>query len=102
MKRGTEYELFVKIIYERLIKHNNHSHQNIKVLHNVKLKGKKTGLEHQLDVYFECYQNGEKNRYAIECKDYTTRFEKNKIAAFWGILDDLEDVNRIYVCKNGY
>lgn len=102
MKKGTEYELLVKSLIEKLIKNDKTNLKNLRVQHNVKLKGNKTGLEHQLDVYCEFVQDGETHKYAIECKDYASRLEKEKIAAFWGILDDLEDVNGIYVCRNGY
>lgn len=103
MKSGTEYELLVQSIYGKLIRNTNINYKKTNIQHNIKLKGKKTGLDHQIDVYCEfTMYDGKVYKYAVECKDYASKLEKNKIAAFWGILDDLVDVRGIYVCKNGY
>ena len=50
MRDGEEYELFVKNIYEKIIKSNKID--NIKVEHNILLKGT-TCLKHQVDLYWE-------------------------------------------------
>lgn len=90
MKSGTEYELLVQSIYGKLIRNTNINYKKTNIQHNVKLKGKKTGLDHQIDVYCEfTMYDGKVYKYAVECKDYASKLEKNKIAAFWVKKADL-------------
>ena len=50
MKPGTEYELFVKEIYESILECNGID--NINVQHDVKMKGV-NGVERQVDIFWE-------------------------------------------------
>ena len=65
-KQGTEYELFVKDVYECLNKADGLSDVDIK--HDVKLTGA-AGVEHQIDVYWSFKFGGVEYRVAVECKD---------------------------------
>ena len=99
MNPNTEFELFTRYIYQKLV--NNDVLKPTLVQHNVKLKGK-TGCEHQIDVYWEYEIAGNKHRVAIECKNYSKPVSKDKVCAFKGVLDDLNNVNGIMVTKVGY
>lgn len=100
MKRNlnTEYEIFTKEIYEEILKEEGF--ENIEVLHNQKVKGK-SGLEHQIDVYWSFRLGGIEHKVAIECKNYSERVSKDKIQSFKTIVDDLS-AKGIFVARSGY
>ncbi|WP_217957310.1 hypothetical protein [Acutalibacter muris] len=67
MKPGTEYELFVKEIYESILECNGID--NINVQHDVKMKGV-NGVERQVDIFWEFELAGLKCKLVFECNDY--------------------------------
>ena len=99
MNPNTEFELFTRHIYQKLV--NNDVLKPTLVQHNVKLKGK-SGCEHQIDVYWEYEIAGSKHRVAIECKNYNSQVEVGNVRDFKGVLDDLNNVNGIIVSAQGY
>ena len=99
MNPNTEFELFTRRIYQKLV--NNDVLKPTLVQHNVKLKGK-SGCEHQIDVYWEYEIAGNKHRVAIECKNYNSQVEVSNVRDFKGVLDDLNNVNGIMVSAQGY
>ena len=99
MNPNTEFELFTRHIYQKLV--NNDVFKPTLVQHNVKLKGR-SGCEHQIDVYWEYEIAGNKHRVAIECKNYNSQVEVGNVRDFKGVLDDLNNVNGIMVSAQGY
>ena len=99
MNPNTEFELFTRHIYQKLV--NNDVLKPTLVQHDVKLKGK-SGCEHQIDVYWEYEIAGNKHRVAIECKNYNTLVPIGKVRDFKGVLDDLNNVNGIMVSSKGF
>jgi len=99
-KLDVEYEKFVQEVYQRL--NQAEGIQTIKVQHNVKLKGKRTGLEHQIDVYWEFESMGVTHRIAVECKNYASAISKDKIQSFATVLDDIGDIRGIFATKSRY
>lgn len=99
MNPNTEFELFTRHIYQKLV--NNDVLKPTLVQHNVKLKGK-SGCEHQIDVYWEYEIAGNKHRVAIECKNYNSQVEVSNVRDFKGVLDDLNNINGIMVSAQGY
>ena len=69
--------------------------------HNIKLKGK-SGLEHQIDVFWEYEKEGKVHRVAIECKNYSYGVSIGKVRDFYGVISDLENVKGIMVTTVGY
>ena len=74
-KQGTEYELFVKEVYEVLNKTDGLS--DVQIQHDVKLVGA-AGVEHQIDVYWTFSIAGIRYQVAVECKNYKNRISKDK------------------------
>ena len=99
MNPNTEFELFTRHIYQKLV--NNDILKPTLVQHNVKLKDK-SGCEHQIDVYWEYEIAGNKHRVAIECKNYNSLVPIGKVRDFKGVLDDLNNVNGIMVSSKGF
>jgi len=99
MNLNTEFELFTRHIYQKLV--NNDVLKPTLVQHNVKLKGK-SGCKHQIDVYWEYEIAGNKHCVAIECKNYNSLVPIGKVRDFKGVLDDLNNVNGIMVSSKGF
>jgi len=99
MNPHTEFEQFTQQVYQKLL--NNSVLKNIKVLHNVKMKGK-SGCEHQIDVYWEYEKDMSLHRVAIECKNYNRHVPIGKVRDFLGVLQDLDNVRGIMVSNKGF
>lgn len=99
MNINTEYEKFTRELCERLALYKGLLSSSVQ--HNVKLRGK-SGLNHQIDVYWEYEKNGEVHRVAIECKNYSYGVSIGKVRDFYGVISDLEGVKGIMVTTVGY
>ena len=99
MNTNTEYELFTQEVYQLLASYTGLTTSSVK--HNVKLKGK-SGLEHQIDVYWEYNKDGVEHRVAIECKNYSYGVSIGKVRDFYGVISDLDNVKGIIVTTVGY
>lgn len=98
-KPGTDFELFVKSIYEEILEQDDI--ENVQVEHDVKILGK-SGQSHQIDVYWEFKSAGVTHRVAVECKEYKNTVSVGKIRDFYGALDDIGNINGIFVTTKGY
>lgn len=99
MKAGTEYELFVKEIYEAILRYEGV--ENIEVQHDVKVVGS-SGVARQVDIFWEFKTAGIKYKLIIECKDYKTAVSLDKIDAFHSKVADIGGAIGVFVSKNGY
>lgn len=99
MNTNTEYELFTQEVYKLLSTYTGMTSSSVQ--HNVKLKGK-SGLEHQIDVYWEYNKDGIEHWGAIECKNYSYGVSIGKVRDFYGVISDLENVKGIMVTTVGY
>ena len=99
MKKGIDFELFTKRVYQKL--ERNDVLKPIVITHNKKIEGK-SGCKHQIDVYWEYEKDGRKHRVAIECKNLKSRVSIGNIRDFFGVLYDLGDVQGIMVSANGF
>lgn len=97
--KGTEYEQFVKGVYETLLKAEGI--ETISIQHNVNLAGK-SGCEHQIDVYWEFKVAGEIYKTAIECKAFNQSVSIGRIRDFYGVLIDIPNLNGIFATLVGY
>ena len=97
--KGTEYERFVRGVYETLLRAEGV--QNISVQHNIDLKGK-SGCEHQIDVYWEFSLAGQTYKTAIECKAFNKNVPIGRIRDFHGVLIDIPNLKGIFATLVGY
>ncbi|MFM5012887.1 restriction endonuclease [Aeromonas veronii] len=98
-KKGTEFELFVKAIYEEILEQD--AIENIRVEHDVKVRGK-SGQAHQIDVYWEFSSAGVTHKVAVECKEYKSTVSVGKIRDFSAALEDIGNIQGIFVTTQGY
>lgn len=99
MKPGTEYELFVKEVYEYLNRASGLT--DVVIKHNVVLTGI-SGIPRQIDVFWSFKRAGIPYKVAIECKDYSRSVSIEKISAFHDVLNDLGDVKGIFATRAGF
>lgn len=96
---GKEYELLVQKVFQSIL--DQKFVKNIKVQHNVILKGKSTN--HQIDVYWEFSDGISTYSTIVQAKDYNSRVSQDKLLAFKGVIEDLPTHPKgIFVTKTGY
>lgn len=98
-QQAKDYELLVQEVYQALVKQD--AIANVTVQHDVKVKGK-TGLPHQIDVFWEFSIAGIRHRVCVECKNYTSAIKKAQVAGFSRILEDLDNAKGIMVTTKGF
>lgn len=99
LSEAIEYEQLTKATYEAILA--KEGVQTIKVEHNVKVKGR-SGVEHQIDVFWEFRQAGVTHRVLIECKNYASNLTLEKARNFFGVTHDIGNCVGIMVTKTGY
>jgi predicted helicase len=73
----------------------------VKLLHNQRIEGK-SGLRHQIDIYWELNIDGKVSRIAIECKHYSKRVSIGNVRDFFGVLTDVGNIRGILVTRVGF
>jgi len=98
MKAGSALEQDVKKVYSYLL---NMKDEGVVVATNVFMTGK-SGLQHEIDVYYEFSRAGIRHRVAIECKDWKSAVSKGDIQEFESKLRDIGNITGVVVSRNGY
>lgn len=98
-KEAIEYELLTQAVYKAILSKEGVS--TIDVKHNVSLTGR-SGVNHQVDVYWEFKQAGVTHKVLIECKNYASNLSLEKSRNFFAVLHDVGNCNGIMVTKTGY
>lgn len=94
-----QYELLTKQIYEQILA--GEEQRTITVLHNTSITGR-SGVKHQIDVFWEFEVAGVTHRVAIECKNYASNLTLEKTRNFFGVLHDIGTYSGIMVTRTGY
>ena len=97
--KNTEYEQFAQKVFAGLSSQKRV--KTIKLQHNVKLLGK-SGTRHQIDVYWEYEKDGQLHKVAIECKNYSKNVPIGKVRDFYGVIDDIDDLQGIMITRKGF
>ena len=96
---STDYEKLARKIYEDILALDGVD--NIDVQHNVKIKGK-SGVEHQIDVFWEYKYAGVTHRVLIECKHYSHAVSLLHVRNLHGLITDIPNSSGILVTTVGY
>lgn len=94
-----QYELLTQAIYQDLLAREGD--RSVEVKHNVSRPGR-SGVEHQIDVYWEYRKAGIAHRVLIECKNYATNITLEKVRNFFAVVHDIGNCVGIMVTKTGY
>lgn len=95
---GKKLEDLVRYIYQEM---SNISNNTIEVKNNVKITGK-SGVKHQIDVYYEFEQNDIVHKVIIECKDWNKKVGKDRISVINDIKNDIPNSIGVIVSKCGF
>lgn len=98
-KEAIDYELLTRSIYQEILDRDGTNTIDIK--HNVSLCGR-SGVEHQIDVYWEFKQAGIIHRVLIECKNYSSNLTLEKARNFFAVAHDIGNCVGIMVTRMGY
>ncbi|MCP1375167.1 restriction endonuclease [Dyella lutea] len=98
MKAGSALEQDVKTVYSYLL---NMKDEGVVVANNVFMTGK-SGVQHEIDVYYEFARAGIRHRVTIECKDWASAVSKGNIQEFESKLRDIGNITGVVVSRNGY
>jgi hypothetical protein len=98
MKRGTSLEKGVQQVYTYLL---NMRDEGVVVGNSIFMTGK-SGVQHEIDVYYEFSKAGIRHRVAIECKDWATQVSKGQIQEFESKLRDIGNITGVMIARRGY
>lgn len=98
-KEAIEYELLVQVVYQAILQQEGV--ENIEVQHNTPIRGR-SGVEHQIDVYWEFRQAGINHKVLIECKNYSSNLSLEKARNFFAVIHDIGNAQGLIVTKTGF
>ena len=98
MKPGEGLEKDVQHVYTSLL---NMRDEGIVVGSSVFMVGK-SGVKHEIDVFYEFERAGIRHRVAIECKDWGSPVSKGRIQEFESKIRDIGNITGVVVSRNGY
>lgn len=99
---GLSYEIFVQKLQQSIINSENSlGIKQVLIEHN-KIITDIHGNKRQFDLYWEFEFAGNIYKTIIECKDYSSPITIDKIDAFIGKTQDIQNITLIYATKTGY
>lgn len=98
-EEAIQYEQLTQSIYQAILQ--NESSNNIQVEHNVDITGR-SGVAHQIDVLWRFRQAGIEHTVLIECKNYASSVNLEKVRNFFGVIHDIGNAQGLIVTKTGY
>jgi hypothetical protein len=98
-KTGKSYEVLTQAVFQLL--HDQEEVPNIRVLHDVKLKGK--SATHQIDVYWKFEKTGVPYETIVQAKDWSNPVDQGELFKFNCVRSDLPGPPiGIFVTRTGY
>lgn len=94
-----EYEKLARRLYEDIV--SKEGIDNIDVRHDAKITGK-SGVEHQLDVYWEFRYAGIKHKVLIECKHYSHNVSLIHVRNMHALITDIPNSTGIILTTVGF
>ena len=99
---GKSFEELVQKLYQNILDLEHDEYRKIRVERDVKIIGK-SGVKHQVDVYWEFEFAGITHKTIIEVKDWKNKVKKEQIMAFYEKIQDIQGLPMgIFVAKNGF
>lgn len=98
INKPKDLESYVQYVYSSLL---NLRDEGVVVSSNVILIGK-SGAKHEVDVYYQFEKSRVLHKVAFECKFKSRRVQKSDVIDFHGKLQDIGNIQGIFVSKSGY
>lgn len=99
MTKGTAYEYFTQEVYQFIVSDENFD--TVEVEQDVSLLGR-SGVHHQIDVYWKFEYAGVLHQVAIECKNYESFVNLGLARNFHAALLDIGNISGMMVTKLGF
>lgn len=96
--KGDRLESLIQYVYQEM---SYFSNNEIEVKNKYDVVGK-SGVTHNLDVYYEFEMNDIAHKVIFECKNWKSRVSKEKVLAFKSIIEDIPNSVGIMVAPKGY
>tara|TARA_R110001599_G_C12269246_1_gene661199 strand:+ start:2722 stop:3537 length:816 start_codon:yes stop_codon:yes gene_type:complete len=93
------YELLTQKIYKSILE--SEGVENLEVKHDQRVKGK-SGVEHQIDVFWEYKYAGVSHKVLIECKYYSKPISLIHARNMLGLLNDIPNSQGLIVTTQGF
>jgi hypothetical protein len=93
-----DYEKAARDIYEAILQREGSSAE---VQHNVSVQGR-SGVDHQIDVYWRHHQAGLEHSVIIDCKDFSRPISLEKVRNWFGVKSDIPNAHAVLVTREGY
>ncbi|MBQ9543883.1 MAG: restriction endonuclease [Clostridia bacterium] len=97
--KGTKYEKYIERICRSIQSYN--CFKLIELSQNKIITGN-SGVEHQIDVYWDFIFNSIRYKYIFECKDYESKISKDKVATLESISRDIPNSIPVIVSTKGF
>ncbi len=94
-----DYELLTQKIYKAILE--SEGVENLEVKHDEKVRGK-SGVEHQIDVFWEYKYAGVSHKVLIECKYYSKAVSLIHARNMLGLLNDIPNSQGLLVTTQGF
>jgi len=94
-----EYELLTQAIYQTILLEEGE--RNIEVKHNLPVAGR-SGVEHQIDVFWRFKRAGVTHTVLVECKNYSSAITLEKVRNLFAVAHDIGNCQAIMVTKTGF
>ena len=99
---GKEYEVFVEEVYNAILRADKTINaEDVRIERNKIIKDR-NDIDREFDLYWKMKIAGHEYETVIECKDYMSTINLEKIDAFIGKTGDIPGMNLIYATKTGY
>ncbi|MEA1031063.1 restriction endonuclease [Pseudomonas sp. N-137] len=99
VKNSTEYEKVAQQVYEAILATDDV--QTIEVLHNVQITGR-SGVAHQIDVYWRYLKDGTEHQVLVECKYYRSTIDLIHARNLLGLLTDIPNSQGVLLTTVGF
>ena len=99
VKNSTEYEKVAQQVYQAILA--TEEVETIEVLHNVQITGR-SGVAHQIDVYWRYLKDGIEHQVLVECKYYKTTIDLIHARNLLGLLNDIPNSQGVLLTTKGF
>ena len=99
VKNSTEYEKVAQQVYQAILATDDV--QTIEVLHNVQITGR-SGVAHQIDVYWRYLKDGTEHQVLVECKYYQSSIDLIHARNLLGLLTDIPNSQGVLLTTVGF
>jgi|SRR5699024_3092631 len=96
--KGDRLESLIQYIYQVL---SDSANKDIEVKNKHNIVGK-SGIIHNIDVYYQFELNGITHKVIFECKNWNSKVSKEKVLALKSILEDIPNSVGVMVAPKGY